>query len=73
MANKKSYWMKSKGGNVASVTFEGSKKPSKKVVEALSTMIDLAVNHVPKPETYPCPNCQGCGCTTCGGFGTLTY
>lgn len=34
--------MKSKGGNVASVTFEGSKKPPKKVLEALSTMIDLA-------------------------------
>ena len=42
MKSKKSYWMKSKEGNIASVTFEGSKKPSKKTVKALSTLIDLA-------------------------------
>lgn len=46
MKNNKSYWMKSKGGNVASVTFNGSKKPSKKVLEALSTMIDLAFKNI---------------------------
>jgi len=40
--------MKSKDGNVASVTFEGSKKPSKKTVEALSTMIDLAFKNLKK-------------------------
>lgn len=50
MKNKKSYWMKSKEGNVASVTFEGSKKPSKKTVEALSTMIDLAFRHLSKQK-----------------------
>lgn len=72
MANKKSYGFKSKGGNVASVTFEGNKKPDKKTLEALSTLVDLAFNHVAKPKTYPCPNCQGCGCTTCGGFGYIT-
>lgn len=32
---------------------------------------DIKQKHV--PETVPCPNCQGCGCTTCGGYGTLTY
>jgi hypothetical protein len=48
MKNKKSYWMKSKEGNVASVTFEGSRKPSKKTVEALSTMIDLAFHKLSK-------------------------
>lgn len=44
--------MKSKGGNVASVTFDGSKKPSQKTLEALSTMIDLAfkqLNNTPFP------------------------
>ena len=24
-----------------------------------------------KKEPQPCPNCQGCGCTTCGGGGYL--
>jgi len=65
--------MKSKGGNVASVTIEGNGKPSEKQLEALSTMIDLAFEKLKKePKTYPCPNCQGCGCTTCGGFGYIT-
>lgn len=27
---------------------------------------------VPKDfEKLPCPNCQGCGCTTCNGYGEL--
>ena len=42
MKSKKSYWMKSKGGNVASTTFEGSKKPSKKTIKIISLLIDLA-------------------------------
>ncbi len=46
--NKKSYFVKSNKGNIASVTFEGSKKPSKKTVEALKTIIDLAFNHLSK-------------------------
>lgn len=24
-------------------------------------------------QRYDCPNCQGCGCTTCGGAGYLEY
>lgn len=24
-------------------------------------------------KRYDCPNCQGCGCTTCAGFGYLEY
>lgn len=74
MENRKSYGFKSKNGNMASVTFTGGKKPDKKTLEALSTMVDLAFTKLKeKPKTYPCPNCQGCGCTTCGGFGSLTY
>lgn len=53
MRTKKSYWLKSKDGNIASVTFEGKKKPTKKVVEALSTMIDLAFKHIPKSNSNP--------------------
>lgn len=71
--NKRSFGFKSKSGNVASVTFEGKGKPSKKQLEALSTLVDLAFNKTSKPKTYPCNNCQGCGCPTCGGSGTLTY
>jgi len=48
--NKKSYLIKTKAGNIASATFEGSKKPSKKTVEALSTMIDLAFVHLQTPK-----------------------
>lgn len=50
--NKKSYGFKSKNGNVASVTFEGNKKPSEKTLEALSTMIDLAYTNL-KPNHQP--------------------
>lgn len=42
--------MKSKEGNVASVTFEGSKKPSKKMINALSVMIDLALRDCNKTK-----------------------
>lgn len=45
---KKSYLIKSEKGNVASVTFNGNKKPSNKTVKVLSTIIDLAFNHKPK-------------------------
>lgn len=24
-----------------------------------------------KEDPQPCPNCQGCGCTTCGGSGYI--
>ena len=33
----------------------------------------LAADKANEPTTYPCPNCQGCGCPTCNGYGTLTY
>jgi len=71
MDKYKSFGMKTKKGNVASVTITG-KKPSKKSLEALEKLIDLAAEK-PILQTYPCQNCQGCGCTTCGGAGTLTY
>jgi len=38
----KSYGIKTKAGNVASVTFTKNKKPTKKVLLALEKMIDLA-------------------------------
>jgi len=69
----KSYGFKSKKGNVASVTLVGDKNPDKKTLDALSTLVDLAFDKTTPLQTYPCHNCQGCGCTTCGGAGTLTY
>jgi len=37
---------------------------------------ELLWSHIPntvkETEQYPCNNCQGCGCTTCGGSGFLT-
>lgn len=45
---KKSYWLKSEKGNIASVTFTGKKKPSKKMIAALSNLIDRAAEQVKK-------------------------
>jgi len=68
MVNKKSYGLKTKEGNIASVTFDGKRKPSKKVIESISTMVDLAAK-MPVEKHVPCNNCQGGGCSVCNGFG----
>jgi len=51
MKTKKSYLINSKEGN-ASATFEGSKKPSKKTIEALCKMVEIAFKELKKqPKT----------------------
>ena len=51
----KSYGIKTKKGNVASVTFENDKKPSKKVIKALSHLVDIAFNELSKKQKFPNP------------------
>jgi len=33
---------------------------------------DILPNVISSKEEYDCPNCQGNGCPTCNGFGTLS-
>lgn len=40
--NKKSYWIKSHNGVVASATFNVQKKPSDETLSAVRSLIDLA-------------------------------
>lgn len=44
-----------KKGNVASVTFENGKNPSKKVIKALSHLVDIAFNELSKKQKFPNP------------------
>ena len=32
---------------------------------------DILPSVISSKNEYPCPNCQGGGCSTCNGFGTL--
>lgn len=48
----KSYWLKTKKGNVASVSFATDKKPSKETINALNAMVDIAFNKL-KKSTLP--------------------
>ena len=48
MKNKKSYWIKTENGNIGRATFDGNKKPSKKVLDALCKAIDLANKELEK-------------------------
>lgn len=46
----------------------------KVILSMLEDLKKLTLPHVinalqPEQEKVPCNNCQGCGCTTCGGSG----
>jgi len=59
MKKTKSFYLKSKGGNIASVTIEGTKPPSKKMQKALSTLVDLAfekLKTLPTNTATPAPD-----------------
>lgn len=39
-------------------------------LERLINIMVKSAKQIESKETQPCNNCQGCGCTTCDGFGS---
>lgn len=46
---------------------------SRKLAYQRIPQLEKAIKILELPKKYDCPNCQGNGCTTCNGFGYLTY
>lgn len=50
-----------------------SPKPFVETLKEFQSAIKNDNQNEQNVKRYDCPNCQGCGCTTCGGFGYLEY